>query len=303
MKTKVHLASLGFAFIFGFTFMASKYALNYVSPLGLISYRFLVAAMAFELLRQLKLVKIRLSKKDVKALMTVALFQPFLYFIFEIYGLNLIASSEAGMMIALIPIFVGIFSSILLKEKPNRMQVAFILLSVSGILTIQIATYTSDSDSSLLGFFLVFGAVLSAALFNIASRNASKTLKPQDLTYFMMVFGAIVFNSLYLIELIFRQEVPRYFTNLFQMNLILPILYLGIMASIIAFFLVNFALSRLEAHVSSIYANLVTIIGIFAGAVFLNESIYLYHIIGSILIIVGVYGTVRSGRGIKKFKG
>ena len=302
MKSKVHIASIGFAAIFGFSFMFSKIALEYVTPIGLISYRFLVAAVLFEMLRRFKVIRIRYQRAQLKPLLLVAIFQPFLYFIFEIYGLNLIASSEAGMMIALIPVFVGILSAIFLKEKPKLIQVFFILLSVSGILYIQISVYNSSSDSSILGFLLVFGAVLSAAIFNITSRSASRTLKTHEITYFMMIFGAISFNLIYVVTLLFENRITDYVTNLLQLELILPILYLGIMASIIAFFLVNFALSRLEAHVSSIYANLVTIVGIFAGYLILNESLGYYHFIGSAMIIIGVYGTVRTGRGIRKLK-
>ena len=64
------------------------------------------------------------------------------------------------------------------------------------------------------------------------------------------------------------------------------------MASIIGFFLVNYSLSRLPAHVSAIYINITTIVSVLAGYFFLNESIGIYHLIGGV-IIVGVYGTAR----------
>jgi len=71
---------------------------------------------------------------------------------------------------------------------------------------------------------------------------------------------------------------------------------LGIIASIGGFFLVNFALSKVPAHVSSIYSNLSTIVALIAGAVLLSERLYYYHYIGGLMIIVGVYGTVRFNR-------
>ncbi|NLJ99166.1 MAG: hypothetical protein GX320_07885 [Tissierellia bacterium] len=40
----------------------------------------------------------------------------------------------------------------------------------------------------------------------------------------------------------------------------------------------------------SVFSNLGTVISIIAGAVFLKEEIFYYHIIGSILIIGGVIG-------------
>ncbi|MGS0973201.1 MAG: DMT family transporter [Candidatus Izemoplasmataceae bacterium] len=294
MNRIVHLAAISFAVIFGFSFMFSKVAMDYVTPIGLISYRFLVAFIVFELLRLCKVIHIRFQFRYIRSLLLVAIFQPVLYFLFEVYGLARTSSSEAGMMIALIPIFVSLLSTFILKEKPKLVQVLFILMSVFGIIYIQLMKSGSGIDFELVGFVLLFGAVISAAVFNITSRNASKVLKPYELTYFMMLIGAVVFNIIYLIDLIGENRVEDYVLNLRHLELILPILYLGVIASIGGFFLVNYALSHLEAHVASIYSNLATIVSIIAGAVFLGETLFYYHYLGSVLIIVGVYGTVRS---------
>ena len=304
MRRNVHLAGVIYATIFGFTFMFSKVALDYVRPIGLIAYRFLIAIIVLEILRRFKVIHIRFEKKHFKHLFLVALFQPILYFVFETFGIRLTTSGEAGMMITLIPIFVTILSSVILKEAPKKIQIFFILLSVSGVLFIQIMKSSSGLDVNLWGLLLLLGAVISAALFNIASRNASKTLKPYELTYFMMLGGALVFNTLYIIQLSIESRLGDYFTNLSHLELVVPILYLGVIASIGGFFLVNFALSKVPAHVSSIYANLSTIVAIIAGAWLLNEKLYYYHFIGAFMIIIGVYGTVRFniGRGKPKIK-
>jgi len=298
---KAHLGSLLFAVIFGFTFMFSKVVLESVSPFGLMAYRFLWAIITIETLRQLKVIKVRFHKKFIKPIFTVIIFQPILYFLFEIYGLNLISSAEAGMMIALIPVFVAILSSIILKEAPTRFQVLFIGLSVFGIIFIQLGDLTRSS-SEFLGFILMLLAVISASLFNIASRSASKVLNPAEITYFMMLTGAVIFNLLYLFELGLNNTLASYFTSLTQPSVILPLLYLGIVASIGGFFLVNFALKNLPAHISSMYANLATVVSIAAGALILSEAITLFHIIGSLMIMGGVYGTVRVQQK-RKLKG
>lgn len=297
MTKKIHIAGILFASIFGFSFLFSKIALSYVTPIGLIAYRFLIAFVTFEILRQFKVIKISIKKEQMKYLVAVAFFQPILYFLFETFGLNLVSSGEAGMMIALIPIFVAILSSLIIKERPKPIQVLFILLSVTGVIIIQLSKLGNDSTSEFLGFVLLLLAVISAAMFNIASRTASqKSLKPMEVTYFMMLFGAFAFNIIYVVQLIIEQRLSDYYTNLMNIDILFPIVYLGIVASIGGFFLVNLVLSKVPAHVSSIYANLSTIVAIIAGIILLNEQITLYHIFGSILIIIGVYGTVRFNR-------
>ncbi|MFH0993834.1 MAG: EamA family transporter [bacterium] len=295
MNRKAHLAGVAFACIFGFTFLFSKIALEYVSPIGLISYRFLAAFFVIEALRRFKVITIRFEKGHWRAWLPVVLCEPIFYFIFETYGLVQTTSGEAGMMIALIPIFVAILSMLILKEKPRLLQVFFILLSVAGILFIQLSKPGDGSRGELFGFVLLFAAVLSAAFFTVASRRASRTMKPYELTYFMMLAGAVVFNVIYLVQLLMGDGIATYVTNLVHPQLVLPILYLGVVGSIGGFFLVNFALSKLPAHVSSIYSNLSTIVAIFAGVLILQETLMPYHYIGSAMILVGVYGTVKSG--------
>ncbi len=296
MKRTAHLAGVGFAVIFGFTFLFSKIALDYVSPVGLISYRFLAAVVAFETLRRLKIVSIRFVKVWWKLWLPVALGEPILYFLFETYGLRETTSGEAGMMIALIPIFVTILSALILKERPRLLQVLFILLSVSGIMYIQLSKTPTGTTGEFWGFLLLFAAVLSAAVFNIASKRATEVMKPVEITYFMMLSGAVVFNAIYLVQLAFGEGVGAYVTHLLHPEILFPILYLGIVASIGGFFLVNYALSKLPAHVSSIYSNLSTIVAILAGALILGEPLMAYHYVGSAMILVGVYGTVFFGR-------
>ncbi len=295
MKNKGHIAGIAFALIFGFSFMFSKILLEAnITPMGVIAYRFLLAFLVFEVLRLTKIVKIRFHKEMIIPVLLVAFFQPILYFIFETYGLNLTTSSEAGMMIALIPIFVTILSSLILNERPKKIQIIFIVLSLSGIILIQLMKSNPDGEvSTFLGFVLLFLAVFSAASFNIASRSASRKVKAYEITYYMMLTGAVVFNMIYLIQLGINNDLNLYFSSISTIDVILPIMYLGIVASIGGFFLVNYALGKLPAHVSSIYANLSTVVAVLAGHFILGDELSIYTIIGGIMIVLGVYGVAR----------
>ncbi|MFP4478452.1 MAG: DMT family transporter [Candidatus Izemoplasmatales bacterium] len=300
MNKWAHLAGLGFSIIFGFSFMFSKILMENITPMGVIAYRFLVAFIVFEILRLTKLVKIKIKLENSLPILMVALAQPVMYFIFETYGLSKTTSAEAGLMIALIPIFVTILGTIILKEKPRVIQVLFILVSFIGVIIIQISKPNLNFQTGILGFILLLMAVISAALYNIASRNASRTFKPVETTYFMMLVGMVSFNLIYITQLILKQELYRYFNNLLQVDIIFPILYLGVLASILAFFLVNYTLSKLPVHVSAIYSNIATIVSVLAGYFFLQEDLGVYHVIGGALIIIGIYGTARVNYLIKR---
>ncbi|PKK94888.1 MAG: EamA family transporter, partial [Tenericutes bacterium HGW-Tenericutes-5] len=95
MNKKAHISGIFFSIIFGFSFMMSKTAMNYVSPMGLIAYRFLLAFLVFTILRITGIIKIKIHLKSLFWIVLVAFFQPVLYFAFETYGLSLTSSAEA----------------------------------------------------------------------------------------------------------------------------------------------------------------------------------------------------------------
>jgi len=288
-----YLAGLLMASIFGLSFMFTKQALEALPTALLLAYRFTLAAILLTILRLAGLVRLNYRKKPLKELFLLTCFQPIAYFIFETTGVKLTSSSEAGIMIALIPVVVTIFAAIFLKEKPGKAQLAFILASVLGVVFIVLMSGTAGTSGHFAGILALFGAVLSAGVYNILSRKLSESFTPVEITFVMMWTGAIVFNLFHLASVIINREPARYFEALKAMNTLIPILYLGILSSVCAFFMVNYMLSRLPAASSSVFSNLTTVISIAAGIFVRHEPFHWYQLAGGFMIILGVWGTNR----------
>lgn len=281
-----------YATIFGLTFMFSKIGLQSIHPIGLIAFRFSIASFALVFLNMIKVINIKFSKKQLFSLLPLVFFQPILGFTSEVFGIHFSQSSEAGMMIALIPILVAILSFLFSSEKPTYKQSISIVLSVSGVLFIQLMNIRTVLNFSILGALLMFVSAFAAASFNMFSRKLSTTVTPVQITSLMMFSGAIVFMSWYLTILISTNELSLFFEPFQSMSFVFSVFYLGIIASIFGFFLVNYNLKHLPAHVSSIFANVATLTSILAGVIFLNEVLYWYHIFGAMMIISGVMGVI-----------
>lgn len=295
MKNKSHIIPYFTAiitnFIFGLSFLFSKQGLNTADPITLLSFRFLTAFIIMTILIVLKIIKVSYKNKPMKWLIILAFIEPIIYFIFETYGLQRISTSLSGLMIALIPIIVTILAIYLLKEMPSIKQTISIMLSVAGVILIILMENSDNGGSTLLGILLLGGAVFSAALFNIIARKISKDFTAIEVTYFMMFLGAICFNGISIINHVVEKRLQEYFLPLNNTSFIISILYLGILSSVVAYFLANYTLSKIEASRSSVFANISTIVSIAAGVIFLHEDFHLYHFIGSIMILAGVWGT------------
>jgi len=293
-KSTPYLAGLGFATIFGFSFMFTRDALDHIAPFHLLGLRFAAAVLVMTTLRLLRLVKISVSWTDYMALLPLAIFQPLLYFSTETIGVQLTSSSQAGMMIAVIPIFVTILAVVILKERPTSLQYPFILASVGGVFFIMAMQSQNGLDANKLGSLLLMGAVMAAACYNIASRHASQRYSPVQTTWVMMVVGAVTFNAIAITQSLATGSIGQYFEPL---PLVWPaVIYLGVLSSVAAFFLINYSLSKLTATQSSVFANLTTVIAITAGVIFRGEAFYWYHAVGALTILAGVWGSNRFAR-------
>lgn len=286
-----YLAGVGVALTWGFSFMFTRGALDYFSPIHLLGLRFAAAVLAMSLLRVFRLIRIKVTPADYINLLPLAIFQPILYFATETTGILLTSSSYAGMMIAIIPIFVTIFSAIFLKEYPNRIQLLFIIASVGGAIFIIFMDAQSIAGVNPIGTVFLLAAVIAGASFNIFSRKASIKHPPIRTTWIMMVFGAVVFNAIALGQHYNAGNLEIYLAPLAEQWV--AVLYLGVFSSVAAFFLYNYVLSKITATQGAVFANMVTVVAIIAGVVFRGELVFWYHLAGTAAILAGVWGTNR----------
>ena len=291
--TFAYVAAIISSILFGLSFLFSKIALAVASPLALVAFRFLLAFTVMSALIMFKVFKVNFKNKPIKELILLCLAEPVVYFIFETYGIRETSSSIAGLMLSIIPIAVTILGVYFLKEIPSLKRIMFIVVSVSGVAIIGAMSASNNAETSLRGIILLLGAVTCAGLFTIISRKASKHFTPIEITYSMMGSGAVFFNVMWISNLIIHGEITTYFEPLRNSEFLIPVLYLGILSSIVAYLLINYTLSKIEASNTSVFANISTIVSVVAGVVILKETFHLYDFIGSALILIGVWGTNR----------
>lgn len=295
-----YLAGLVFSSIFGFSFLFTKEGLELMTPFQLLGFRFALAFISLSILRIAGIINIDLKGKNIKLLMLLAVFQPGIYFVFETTGMMYTTSSEAGIMIALIPIAVTILAAVFLNEKTTLIQLFFVLLSVGGVFFIILNRGASSIEGNLFGILLLAVAVLAAAFYNIISRKLSLQFRPIEITYVMMGFGALVFNLTALYQRSFN--LSGYFNILFDTKVLITVIYLGIFSSVVAFFMMNYTLSKINAAQAAVFANFTTVVSILAGVFIRNEAFYGFQIVGAVLIIIGVWGTNYFSPPVKKRK-
>lgn len=298
----IYLAGVGWSTIFGLSFLMTKGALEAFSPFELLFLRFTLATFALVALAMLKIIKPEFRGKPRLPLLFICLFQPVLYFSCETFGLRETASSTAGLILGALPAAVTALSVPMLKERLSPRRAIGLCVSVAGAVLIVLASGAGEGASaganSLRGIFLLVGALASAAFYNIYSRRASSSYGPVETTFAMMASGAFFFGLLVLVEGIARGDArggPSIFLRATHSAWV-DVAYLGLLSSVLAFFLVNLSLSRLKASQASVFGTLTTLVALVAGIALRGETFGLLELAGAAAIIAGVW-TTNARRG------
>jgi drug/metabolite transporter (DMT)-like permease len=278
-------AALFFAVLFwGFSFIFTKIALESFSIFSLIFFRFGFSALFFILL-MMKTGFPRLSRRDHWKFFAIALFQPWLYFLFETYGLSMTTASKASLIIATVPIMVLILSVLFLKEKAGISRLMGISLSITGVIILigGDPAFKWQLDSVMLGDFLMFGAVLSAAVYTVMVRSLGSKFSAIHITGIQAIWGTILFLPEFLWEL------PQVDWSLPTSQGIAAVVALGLFATVGAFICYNYALGHLEAAKASVFINGVPVVTALGAWFILGESLSTLQLSGGAIILSGVY--------------
>lgn len=278
--------------IIGFSFIFVKMALHHASPVDLLAHRFTAAtaALFFFYLFRWKGWPV-IERKRIFPLLALSLFYPLLLFSMQTIGLQFITASEAGILSATTPVFTVILASIFLKEKSSFWQMISVLLSVGGVIYIMYKNGLGEiTGETLKGDFFILLSVISTAIYFVLARKVTQQLSAMDITFFMTVTACILFNLFAIITHLKAGTLPLYFVALKDSEFLWTILYLGVLSSFVTSFMTNSALSIIPASQVSIFNNISPVIAVFAGVLFLNETLHVYHIIGAIMVLLGIIG-------------
>jgi len=288
-ETRGMLAASAAYIIFGFSYLFSKMALNLTEPLILLTARFTLTFLVLNLLVLSGVCRIRLREKRRLLLypVCIGILQPCLYFVLENYGLAYTTTAFTGMISSVSPIFTAILGALLLREVPNFSQWLFICISICGVLLVSLDG--TGGENTAAGVICLVGAYFLGAFYSLMIRRCSRDFTPFEMTYVMFSVGFVFF-----VLLTFGTYRTQTMTMLAgaagHAQFWAAVVYLGIGASVIAYFLANYSLSKLPVARATIFGNLSTVVSVTAGVVFMGDPLTPISILAFLLILGGIAG-------------
>ena len=224
------------------------------------------------------------SWRDELNMMALGVFGGSLYFLTENSAMNYTTTTNTSIIVSLCPLFASaIIGAFYKTERLNRWQTVGTVMAALGVIMVVMNGHFV-LHLSPLGDALAFGACMCWAFYSLLIIPVSKRYPTVFITrkvFFCGLLSMIPYIILHPdlnIQLVINK--PTLLANL---------LFLGCVASMLCYVAWNWVLKRLGAVVATnyVYLNPVTTI-VFAWMV-LNEQITVWFIIGTVLILYGMY--------------
>lgn len=268
------------------SFIGLKFALSVYSPFAVIAGRMFVASLiCLPFLKQFFL--FLKDRKKALILLVGVLSEPCCYFLFETAALRYTSSAQAGMVLAIMPLCVGFCAWILLKEKQSLYAWLGFILAFFGVFWLSFSGETSDSvPNPFLGNMLELGAVFCGVGYTLSCRKLTASMSPWLFTAAQSFGGFLFYLPLNLLPLEFSPvvldvEIPGWLP-------FVSIIYLGVFVSLLGYGFYNYGVSKLSATEAAAYINLIPVITLAIGMVFLKENLTVTQYLASLAILGGM---------------
>ena len=207
-----------------------------------------------------------------------------LYFLTENNAMNYTTTTNTSIIVSLCPLFASALIGIVYKsQRLNRIQTIGTLMAAAGMAVVVLNGHFV-LHLSPLGDCLAFMACLCWAFYSLLMIPAGKRYNTVFITRKVFFYGLVSMIPYFMVYPGLGVDIV-----LSQPKLLANLLFLGCVASMGCFLAWNWVLKKLGAVIVTnyVYFNPVVTV-IFAWAI-LSEQITLYFVLGTALILVGMY--------------
>ena len=210
-----------------------------------------------------------------------------LYFLTENAAMLYTTATNTSLIVCSCPLFAMFLFALFYRqsERISRTQAAGSLVACLGMAMVVLNGHYV-LHLSPLGDLLAFGACLCWAAYSLLMKSALERYPALFITRKVFFYGLVTIIPYYIC---FPDEASPSIFQFFNYSILLNLLFLGVVASMLCFLLWNWVIGKLGAVVATnwVYFNPITTI-LFAWWL-LSEQITVWFLLGSALILLGMY--------------
>jgi len=265
-----------------FSFIWYKQVFIYYDPVTVIVLR-LVFAVPLLFILSIAAGKLqRIPWKHLSWFVLLGFLEPFLYFLGECYGVNMISPTLASIVISLIPLLAPIPARYLFREKFSASNYFGLIVSVAGVLLV-IMGEDSSKPAALAGVLLMLLAVFSAVCHSIFVRKLLEYYNTFTIVTYQSTFGLV-----YFIPVFYFMGFTQFIHAHNSFGMLFPVIKLAVFASTFAFLLFVYSIQRLGMARTNVFVNLIPVFTAILSYFILKESFSVLKVVGIAVVITGL---------------
>ena len=274
--------------IWGWTFVATKICLAYMTPIELLGMRLLIAVPVLVVLAALR-GSVRPRRLPLKpVLIGSALIG--IHFFIQITGLQFTTATNTGWIIAVTPVVLALMSHLILGERISRGLAYGILVATLGIVVlVSGGRLTGLGWLGSFGDWLILASAHTWALYTLTVRDLSRSADPLAVTIAVLLPPALVS----VVVLYFFSDVTRFLR--LPADALVALLFLGVFGMALAQWFWQIGVSRVGAARAGMFLYLEPLATTVLAVPYLGEPFGVATLIGGLLVLLGVW--VAQSRG------
>lgn len=229
-----------------------------------------------------------------------------LFRVFILYGLHSSGAVQAGIITGTTPAVLALLSFLLLGEKLSRQTIAGIGFAVAGCIVINIFGRGSGGESSVIGCLLIGVAVVCEALFTIFRKRIAESVSAITNTTVLIFCSLLMLVVPAAFDLRTMHSIP-------STEALLAIVYYGVFATVLAYVLWTAGVGKVSGATAGAATAAMPASSVLLAALILGERIHWYHLVGCLMIVLGILvttlcpgwriKTIRSVQAISGYSG
>ena len=180
------------------------------------------------------------------------------------------------------PTLVIVLSAIFFGQTVRRREILSLLITYIGILIVFITDKVEKTENIYLGAFLIFLCAFTYAAYLIGSGKMIPRIGASRFTAYAMLVACLSIS----LHFVFTHKAEDLYLPLQVYSLSFA---MAIISTVLPTFLLAQGIKRIGSSTASIIGTIGPVSTIILAWIFLGETINLYQIFGTVLVILGVF--------------
>ncbi|MDP1563348.1 MAG: DMT family transporter [Pirellulaceae bacterium] len=207
----------------------------------------------------------------------------FLYQVLFFLGISRTTAGNTALLLSSMPMWTAMFSFLFISERLPIMAWLGLGVTFVGTLFVLLQNPTIDfSAGYLLGNLFILCGAMTWAGATVVSRPLLQTTSPLRLAF----LSSLITMPLHF--LVCAPYVQEEWQQLLVPSIAIAILYSGLISTGIAYATWHYGVRHVGGSRAGVYQNVVTLVAVVGGWIFLSEPMLAAQFIGGLAIIVGV---------------